>query len=86
VSALAADMLEMKNFSHLAHRQSLGWHRAPLLWGSSLPSVEPSDHVAYPFRVAGLCRNHRLASIGMLEGSTGSRDADGSERPDAGRR
>jgi oligopeptide/dipeptide ABC transporter ATP-binding protein len=68
-------MLETKNFSNLTHRQSLGWHGAPLGSGRqhAVAGRLPSDHAAKPFKsrwlaselVAALRRNHRLASIGM---------------------
>ena len=75
VAALAAEILEAKNFSNLTHRQSLGWHGAPLGSGRqhAVAGRLPSDRAANPFKsgwlasesVAALRRNHRLDSIGM---------------------
>jgi len=41
MAAVAADVFEAKDFSNLAHWQSLAWHGTPRdYWGTTVPSVD----------------------------------------------
>ena len=50
--ARAARILQPQNFSHLPHRQSLGWHRVPLARRTTLPVIGSSTSALQaPLRV-----------------------------------
>ena len=69
VATMAADVFEAEHFSNLSHWQSLAWHGAPRgCWRDTVPSVNDCSRTApppAPSGVAGLHRNHRLASLGI---------------------
>ena len=69
VAAMAADVFEAEDFSNLTHWQSLAWHGAPRdHWRDTVPSVNDCSRTALPpapSGVAGMPRNHRLASVGI---------------------
>ncbi len=82
VAAVAADVLEAKDFSNLTHGQSLAWHGAPRdRWGATVPWVEDCSRTAppAPSGVAGIDRNHRLACVGIT-GWNGSESPAGMRR------
>ena len=66
---MAADVFEAEDFSNLTHWQSLAWHGAPRdHWRDTVSSVNDCSRTALPpapSGVAGMPRNHPLASVGI---------------------
>ena len=83
MTAMAADVFEAEDFSNLTHWQSLAWHGAPRdHWRDTVPSVNDCSRTApppAPSGVAGMRRNHWLASVGIT-GWNGSESPAGLRR------